>query len=61
MKKNKKQPSEFLGAKVLSTFDDLRIKGGTKKKGGEYHACQGQYVAQQCDPPQQQQQIQNQF
>lgn len=64
--KNKKNPSEFLGAKVLSTFDDSRIKGGKKKSSRDYTPCgpnqqyQGQQQCQQQIPTQQQQ-IQNAF
>lgn len=56
--KNKMNPAEFLGAKVLSTVDNLAIKGGQShepkcKDHGDprYQPCQYQV----------QQQIQNQF
>jgi len=61
--KNKKNPKEFLGAKVLSTFDDARIKGGFTNHNPKYHkVCTGQYQGHlgQC-PMQQQQEVQNEF
>ena len=59
--KGKKNPSEFLGAKVLSTFDDARIKVGAKKHDPKYVGCDQYLCQQQIDPPTQQQQIQNAF
>ena len=59
--KNKKNPADFLGAKVLSAVDSSKVQGGMGKTEEYCPPCTGQYQGQCQCPMQQQQEIQNAF